>query len=57
MVDSIMVVGVLTHCALLHCVCDLKATQMNAQWSQIQELMFYEFKPAYNVLEATKNIY
>ena len=28
-VGSIMVVGVLTCCAMLHSMCDLKATQMN----------------------------
>ena len=32
MVDSIVVAGVLTCWALLHCVCDLKATQMIMQW-------------------------
>ena len=41
---SIMVVGVLTHCALIHSVCNLKATQMNEQCSRIQEFIFYEFK-------------
>ena len=51
-----MVVGALTHCALLHSICDLKATQMNMQFSLIEELMFYEFKLGHNVMEVTKNI-
>ena len=38
---SIMVVGVLTCCALLHSLCDLKAAQMNMQCSVIQELMLW----------------
>ena len=28
-VDSIVIVGVLTHCALLHSVCDLEAALVN----------------------------
>ena len=31
MVDSIMLVGALTHCAFLHSVHDLKTTQVNLQ--------------------------
>ena len=31
MVDSIVLVGVLTCCAWLHCACDLKAALMNMQ--------------------------
>ena len=55
-VDSIVVVGVLTHCVLLHSMCSLKATQINMQHSSlIWELMLYEFELHYNVTEATKN--
>ena len=43
MVGSIMVVGVLTCCTLLHSLCDLKAAQLNDQHSLILELMLYEF--------------
>ena len=53
---SIMVIGVLTCCALLHSMCDLKATQMNMQCSLIWKLMLYEFKLDYNTVDATKNI-
>ena len=52
-----MVVCVLTFCALLHSMCDLKAPQMNVQHSLIQELLLYEFKLGHNTAEATKNIY
>ena len=48
MVGSIMVVGELTHCALLHSVYDLKATHMNVQHN--------EFDLGYVKAEATKNI-
>ena len=51
-----MVVGVLTHYALLHCVSDLKASQMNVQRILICKLMLYEFKMGYNVVKATRNI-
>ena len=50
-----MVIGVLKY-ALLHFICDLKATQMNIQYSLILELMFYNFKLGHNVTEVTKNI-
>ena len=53
-VISIIVVGVLLHCALLHSVWNLKSTQRNMQHSLIQEL--YEFKLGYNAPEATKII-
>ena len=53
---SVVVVGALTCCALLHLVCDLKAAQMNMQYSLIQELMLYKFKLGHNAMEATKNI-
>ena len=56
MVGSIVVVGTLTCCALLHSLCDLKEAQMNIQHSLIQELMLYVFKLGDNVIEATKNI-
>ena len=35
---------------------DLKATQMNMQYSLIWELMLYEFELNYNAVEATKSI-
>ena len=54
MVCSIVVVGALTHCALLHPWCDLKATLINMQHSLIQELILYEFKLGHNTIEATK---
>ena len=44
---SIMVIGALT-CALLHSMCDLKATQMNDQHNLIWELILYELKLGYN---------
>ena len=31
MIGSIEIVGALTHCALLHAMCDLKAIQMKVQ--------------------------
>ena len=52
-VDSILVVSVLT-CVLFHCICVLKAMQMNMQCSLIQEFMLYEFKLSQNITEATK---
>ena len=42
MMSSIVVVGVLTHCALLHAVCNLKAAQMNVYRGLIRER--YEFE-------------
>ena len=39
-VGSVMVDGVLTHCALLHLTCDLKAAKMNVQFSLIWEYSF-----------------
>ena len=56
-VDSIMVVGVLTHCALLHFVYDLKNTQMNRKCSLIWEVTLYEFEWDNNTEEASKNIW
>ena len=55
-VGSIVVVGVLTHWALLHCVCDLKVTQMNVQLNLIWKLMIHKFELDHNAAEATKNI-
>ena len=55
-VGSIVVVGALTCCALLHSICDLKATQMNVPHSLIQKLMLYKFKLGQNTAETTKNI-
>lgn len=54
--SSIMVFGVLTHCLLFHSICHLRPAQMNMQDSPIWELMLYEFKLSYNVVEATRNI-
>ena len=45
------VVSALTCCALLHSVCNLKATQMNMQHCLIWELVLYKFE-----LEVTINI-
>ena len=56
-VVTIMVVGILTCCALLHSVCDLKAAQIYVQYHLIWELMLYEFEPGHNAMEATKIIY
>ena len=52
-----MVVGALTHCALLHIMCDLKAVQIDGQHCLIWEHMLNEFELGYNAVEATKNIY
>ena len=56
MIDSIMVVGVQTCCALLHLVYNLKVAQMNMQYSLIWELMLYKLELDHNAAEATKNI-
>ena len=50
-----MVLGVLTCCALLQSVCDLKAAQMNMQFSLIGNSCFMSSNCAMT-LEATKNI-
>ena len=55
-VSSMVVVGVLTHCAILNSVCDLKTAQMNMQRGIIRKLMAYEFKLSHSVMEATRNI-
>ena len=49
MVGSIVVVGVLTCCALLHSMCDLKATQVTVQYSLIGNLCFMSSKWAKNI--------
>ena len=56
LVGSIVVVGVLTHCALLYSMCDLKAVQMNMCCSLFWELMLHVFELGYNFMEATKDI-
>ena len=56
MVGSIVVAGVLTHCALLYFMCDLKAVQINMQHSLIQELMLYKIELGYSDVEGIKNI-
>ena len=55
-VDSVMLVGVLTCCALLHSVCDLKITQMNMLLRLLWEFMCNKFKQVHNFVEATKTI-
>ena len=52
MVCSILVVGTLIHCALVHFVCGLKAVQMNVQFSLIWEFLLYELKLNHNSTEA-----
>ena len=44
-VDVVSVVSfdALTHCALLHSMCDLKAAQMNMKCNLIMELRLYKF--------------
>ena len=52
-----MIVGVLTHGALLHSVFDLKAAQMNMQFCPIWELMLYKFKqPKIFVVQKVKMV-
>ena len=51
-----MVIGMLTFCALLYSMCNLKAIQMNMQCSLIWELTVYEFEQGYKGRETTKNI-
>ena len=57
---SIVVIGMLICFALLHFMCDLKAVQINMQYSLIQEYVciqrLYEFELVHNAMEATKNI-
>ena len=53
-VGSIVVVGALTRCALLHSAYDLKAAQMNVQCNLIRELMLYKFEIDHSTAETTK---
>ena len=53
-VVSIVLLGALTRCALLHSVFDLKATQMNVQHSLIQKLILHGFKLGYNAWKQPK---
>ena len=53
MVGSIVVLGALTCCALVHSMCDLKTTQENVQYELIWN---FEFEYGYNATEATKNL-
>ena len=53
MVGSIVVIGVLKLCALLHSVCYLKVELMNVQRSLIREIIHKDLKLGYNVREAT----
>ena len=55
-VGSIIVVGVLTYCTLLHFESDLKDAQINLQQSLIWKLILYEFELGHNTVESTKNI-
>ena len=48
-VGSIIVVGALICCALIHSMFDLKAAQMNMLCSLIWELMLYKFELGYNL--------
>ena len=57
-VGNIVIVGVLTCCALVHSVIwDLKAIQINMQHGLIRELMLHKFEQSHNTAEATENIY
>ena len=51
-----LVVVALTHCALLHFVCDVEAAQMNDQHSLIWKIVLYNFELGYNAAEVTKDI-
>ena len=55
-VGSVVVVGVLTRCALLHYVCNLKTAQITVQRGLILKLMLSGFELGYNALEAIKTI-
>ena len=56
-VGSIVIVGALRCCALLHSVYDLEATQMNLQRCLTREIMLCEFELSHNTAEATKDIH
>ena len=53
---SIVVVGALIRCALLHPAFDLKIAQINKQRSLIREFIFCKFELGYNTAEATKTL-
>ena len=55
-VSNNIVVDALTLCALLHCVYDMKAEQINMQCILIQEFLLYESGMGHKTAEATKNI-
>ena len=55
MVGSIVVVGVMICCTLLHSLYDLKAVHLNMQHCLILEL--YESELSHNTSEAIKSIY
>ena len=55
--NTVVVVGALTCCALLHSVCDLKVEQMNLRRSLNRELTLYESEVGQNAVEVTKSIY
>ena len=56
-VSSIMVVGTLIRCALLHSVCDYKTAQMNGQLNLIRKLKPYEFELGHNAAAEAANKY
>ena len=56
-IDSIVILGALTPCALLHPVCDLKSTLINAQRCLIRALLPYESEMSHKAAEASKRIY
>ena len=51
-----VVVGTLICSVLFHSMCDLKAAQMNMQYSQIWGFLFYEFELGHNTIETITNI-
>ena len=57
-IGNIVVVGALTHYALLHSVCDIKKiAKMNVHCSLISELLcFKSSKGGHNTADKTKNI-
>ena len=55
-VDSIVISCVLTRCALLHFVYDIKIAQIKVQCCLIWELKIYKFELDQNAVEVSKNI-
>ena len=55
MVGSILIVGALTRCALIHSMCDSKTAQNNMQCNLIGKLAFHEFELGHYAVEAAKN--